>query len=102
MKLIKIDEVDKISEVSFFAKKWFKSDKLEVVYITLKPGEEVQEHTSDFNVIFIVLNGRGVFKVESEEICLTNKELLSCEKGEKHGFFNPHEKDLEVIVIKYK
>jgi len=41
----------------------WESEHLQLVHITLKPGEKLKKHITPVNVIFYVLEGKGIIEI---------------------------------------
>jgi quercetin dioxygenase-like cupin family protein len=78
----------------------FSSEKLEIVHLTLKPGEQVGLHTQSFDVIFFVLAGNAILETPSENIAGTENTSIFVPAGVQRGWKNNSVADFKVLVIK--
>jgi mannose-6-phosphate isomerase-like protein (cupin superfamily) len=75
-------------------------EKIQIVYITLKPGEGLKRHVTFTDVLFYVLEGCGVVEIgdERKEVC--KDTLIESPAGIPHCWYNESDKDLRFLVIK--
>jgi quercetin dioxygenase-like cupin family protein len=75
-------------------------DKIELVHLLLKPGENLAEHKNPFDVIFFVAEGSGALSIEGEEFKLSTNDVTKVTSDKNRGWKNNSEKDLRLLVIK--
>jgi quercetin dioxygenase-like cupin family protein len=73
---------------------------LEIVHLTLKPGETIPKHVNDFDVAFYVLSGDGVIETSHESAGISAGMLIEIEAGEERGLTNTGDSVLLVLVMK--
>ena len=78
----------------------FSSDKLELIHLTLKPGEEVGFHTQPFDVLFYVSEGDGFLRTENKELTGTPGTLMKVTAGVQRSLKNPGTIAMKILVIK--
>jgi quercetin dioxygenase-like cupin family protein len=100
MKLIKYDSLDKIPNINFDGRKLFTSKKIELVLISLEPGETVKKHSTPFDAIFFVSKGKGIVEFENENISVNENDMIFCDKNLPHGLRNNSDDKFNVLVIK--
>jgi quercetin dioxygenase-like cupin family protein len=78
----------------------FSSPGMEVVHLTLKPGEKMDPHIQPFDVIFIVLEGTGILETGPGQIIGTENTCIWLEAGTQRSWKNSGEKNVKILVIK--
>jgi quercetin dioxygenase-like cupin family protein len=78
------------------------SDKLEVVHLTLKPGEKIGKHPQPYDVIFYVLSGDAILETDPEDIEVKENTSIFVPAGMQRGWNNNGLKKFKVLVIKDK
>lgn len=81
-------------------RKMHTSEKVELVHLSIKPGEEVALHSNPFDVIFYILEGEGTILYENESIEVEADNCLFVEKNKQRGLKNKGKKNFRIIVIK--
>lgn len=78
----------------------FSSLKVEMVHLTLNPGEEVLVHSNPFAVVFYVLQGELILRVDNEEVLLKPDMTVSVEPNLNRGLINASNRTSRVLVVK--
>ena len=78
----------------------FTSPELELVHLTLRPGERLDPHIQPFDVLFYVIDGEGDLMVEDESIKANPGTLIEVKKGTSRKWINPGKDNLRMIVLK--
>lgn len=73
---------------------------VELVHLTLKPGEKLAEHKNPFDVIFFVIEGSGILTINGEPTSLKASDTLKVTSDINRGLENNSGKDLKILVIK--
>lgn len=73
---------------------------VELVHLTLKPGEKLGEHKNQFDVIFFVIEGSGILTINGEPTKLKASDTLKVTSDIDRGWKNNSHKDLKLLVIK--
>ncbi len=76
------------------------SEHAQVVHITLEPGESLIRHITPVDVVFYVLEGRGIVDVGEESLEVTRDTLIESPKNIPHCWHNQSESTLRILVIK--
>jgi mannose-6-phosphate isomerase-like protein (cupin superfamily) len=78
------------------------SDKenAQVVHITLQPGEALKKHITPVDVVFYVLEGRGVVEIGEERAVVEADTLIESPAKIAHRWINESQKPLRILVIK--
>jgi quercetin dioxygenase-like cupin family protein len=74
--------------------------QIELVHLTLKPGENLAEHKNPFDVIFFVVEGSGVLSIEGKESILSKNDVTKVTSDKNRGWKNNENQDLRLLVIK--
>ncbi len=82
------------------ARKIYDTDNAQVVHITLKPGEKLRRHITPVDVIFYVLEGRGIVEVGDEKQEVGPDILVDSPAKIPHCWYNEGNKLLRFLVIK--
>jgi quercetin dioxygenase-like cupin family protein len=78
----------------------FRSDRVMVGLNAFEPGQEHALHAhSDMDKVYHVVQGRGVFLLESEEIAMEPGVMLIAPEGIPHGIRNDGPERLVVLAI---
>lgn len=99
MKLTTLDSAEKVP-FNLDGRKMFSNEKVELIHLNLNPNEEVPPHTNPFDVIFYILEGEGIVKVDGETFQVKSNFTLFVEKDKQRGMANTGRKNLRVLVIK--
>lgn len=75
-------------------------NQLELVHLTLQPGESVSEHKNPFDVIFYVVQGSGTLTVENDSYELSANDTTKITSDKNRSWKNTGDQDLRILVIK--
>ena len=78
----------------------FSDEKNEIINLTLKKGEVLDLHTNPFDVIFYILQGKGIYFTEEQTIEIEQNSCFEVESSIKRGWKNESETDFKLLVIK--
>ncbi len=76
------------------------SPSLNVVVITLQPGEALKRHLTPVDVLFYVLEGKGTVVIGDEEVDVEKDSLVESPKSVPHLLMNDSDDVFKVMVIK--
>lgn len=82
------------------ARRIYDTDDAQVVHISLKPGEVLKCHSTPENVIFYVLEGKGVVEIGNEKKEVGTDTLIESPAKIPHCWFNGSENILRFLVVK--
>jgi len=83
------------------AKLLFDGEKAQVVHITLKPGERLKRHVTPVDVLFYVVEGRGLIELGEERREVEADTLIESPAGIPHCWYNEtSDTTLRILVIK--
>ena len=78
----------------------FTSPELEMIHLTLKPGESTDPHIQPFDVLFYVIDGIGDLIVENDSLKVTAGTLIEIRQGTMRNWINPKKNNLQLMAIK--
>lgn len=81
-------------------RKLFDSEHVQVVQITLKPGEALKKHITPVDVTFYMLEGKGVVEIGDEKAEVGPNTLVESPKKIPHTWYNESNVDCTFLVIK--
>jgi len=99
LKISNIDNCAKIN-LNFDAWKIYSDPKLEVIQIALKPGDKIDSHVNEIDVLFYIVSGNGELCVETEYFQLKTGDCASVPKGLKREWVNNSSENLKLLAIK--
>ena len=73
---------------------------IELVHLLLKPGEVLADHKNPFDVIFFVIEGSGLLRVDGKQYQLHKNDTLEVNMEKMRGWENNTASDLRLLVIK--
>ncbi len=78
----------------------FTGQKVEIVHLSLMPGEEVPLHSNPFDVVFYQLQGNLELKVDDDTLILMPDTAILALANQSRGLANKTEALARVLVIK--
>lgn len=81
-------------------RKMFENDKVQIVHITLKPGEQLKKHVTPVDVLFYVLEGTGVVEIGYEKKEVGPDTLIDSPAKIPHCWYNQSTGTLRVLLLK--
>ena len=76
------------------------TESAQVVHITLQPGEALKKHITPVDVVFYVLEGRGVVEIGNERQEVSADSLVESPAKIPHRWINESDAPLRVLVVK--
>jgi mannose-6-phosphate isomerase-like protein (cupin superfamily) len=76
------------------------TENAQVVHITLQPGESLKKHITPVDVVFYVLQGRGVVEIGEERAEVGADTLIESPARIAHRWLNEGEETLRILVVK--
>jgi quercetin dioxygenase-like cupin family protein len=83
------------------AKIMFTSERIELIKLILKSGEELSLHKNPVDVLFYVINGKGILTIEDHFIEIQKDSTVFVEKEKLRGWKNSFDEPLEILVTKF-
>jgi quercetin dioxygenase-like cupin family protein len=75
---------------------------VEVVHLSMKPGEKIEKHINENDVVFFVTEGKAMLETDNERILVLKDQCIHIEGGKNRGFDNISIAPFKVLVIKTK
>ena len=82
------------------ARKLFDSQNAQVIHLELKPGEKLIRHITPVDVIFYVLEGKGIVEIGNEKKEVAKDDLIESPANIPHCWYNESQSVLRFLVIK--
>ncbi len=82
------------------ARKLYDTEHAQVIHMTLKPGERLRKHLTPVDVIFYVLEGRGIVEIGDEKKEVGPDTLIDSPAKIPHCWYNESDGILRFLVIK--
>lgn len=100
--MIKIISYESASPVRFDieAKKMFSNNNVEIIKLSLMPGEEIELHKNPNDVIFNIISGKGILSIEDEKVEASSFSSVFVDRNYLRGWKNISEEKLELLVVK--
>jgi len=76
------------------------TESAQVVHITLQPGEALKKHITPVDVVFYVLEGRGVVEIGDERQEVSADSLVESPAKIPHRWINESDAPFRVLVVK--
>lgn len=76
------------------------SENASIIHLTLQPGESLLRHITPVDVVFYVLEGKGIVKIGVEEKEVDSDTLIESPANIEHCWYNKSENIFRVLVIK--
>jgi len=101
---MKITEVEKAETMpnphGIDARKISETEWAQVLHITLAPGESLKKHVTPVDVVFYVLEGRGIVEIGDERMEVGADALVESPAKIPHRWTNESNRRLRVLVVK--
>lgn len=78
----------------------FTDKRVELVHLSLNPGQEIAPHANPFDVVFFTLEGKGEVLYEDERMEAEPNTSIFIPKDKQRGLVNTSKELLRVLVIK--
>ena len=75
-------------------------ESAQVVHITLEPGESLKKHITPVDVVFYVLEGRGMVEIGDERQEVGRDTLIESPARVPHRWSNQSNGKLRILVVK--
>ncbi len=76
------------------------TEHVQVVMITLRPGEGLKLHVTPVDAFFYVLDGEGVVKIGDEEATVIKDQLIHSPARIPHRLWNESDRVFRFLVVK--
>jgi len=78
----------------------FSSDNVELIHLTLQPGEGMDQHIQPLDVVFFVLEGTGSLLVGEDMLIITVNTTVYVKEGAYRSWTNNGPGPLRILVYK--
>jgi mannose-6-phosphate isomerase-like protein (cupin superfamily) len=101
MKIVQVKDVQsKPNPHGVDARSISDTEYAQVAYITLQPGEAMKKHITPVDVVFYVLEGRGVVEIGEERAEVEADTLIESPAKIAHRWTNESQRPLRILVVK--
>ena len=102
MSILKVTTLEDAPKVPFRldGRILFSSEKLELIHLTLQPGEKMELHSQPFDVVFYVISGNGILDFEGQPVNGTQGTCIHVPAGMQRGWKNNGPSEFRVLVVK--
>lgn len=76
------------------------TESAQVAHITLQPGESLKKHITPVDVVFYVLEGRGVVEIGGERAEVGPDTLIESPARIPHRWINESDAAVRMLVVK--
>lgn len=73
--------------------------RVQLVLMTLRPGEDIGEETHDVDQCFFVIDGRGEALLEGESSSLDDRHVVCVPAGTRHNVRNTADEPLKLVTV---
>jgi len=101
MKKISLKEAERVP-IDRDGRILFRSDKNEIVHITLQPGESIPVHSNPVDVVFFIVEGIATLTMDAETENLNTSDTIFVKQGTNRGLANNTDKIVRILVFKMK
>lgn len=101
MKIQKIEEIPSLKD-DFGSKKIYQSGSMEILQLTINPGDILDRNIIPQPSIFIVQSGKGIIEAGQTRKVVEGKAIVELEANTNAGWINAGEDDLELLFLKFK
>jgi len=82
------------------ASKIYDTENAQLVHITLQPGESLKKHVTPVEVLFYVLEGKGIIEIGEEKQEAGPDMLIESPARIPHCWYNESDSIFRVLVVK--
>ena len=101
MKIVQVKDVSsKPNPHGVDARSISDTESAQVVHITLQPGESLKKHITPVDVVFYVLEGRGVVEIGEERQEVGRDTLVESPARIAHRWINEGDGPVRILVVK--
>lgn len=81
-------------------RKMYTGKKVEIIHLSLNPGEVLDKHTNPFDVAIYVLEGTGIIETDDNSAAVEPDMCIEIESGANRGVRNTGMGQLSILVVK--
>jgi mannose-6-phosphate isomerase-like protein (cupin superfamily) len=101
MKIVEVKDVQsKPNPHGVDARNLSDTENAQVVHITLQPGQSLKKHITPVDVVFYVLEGRGVVEIGDERKEVEADTIIESPAKIPHRWLNEGKELLRILVVK--
>jgi len=101
MKIVQVEDVkSRPNPHGVDAREISDTKSAQVMHITLLPGESLKKHITPVDVVFYVLEGRGVVEIGEERAAVEADTLIESPAKIPHRWINDSDGQLRILVVK--
>ena len=101
MKIVKVESVPSMPNPhKVDVRRISDQESAQVVHITLMPGEALKKHITPVDVVFYVLDGRGVVEIGDEREEVGRDTLIESPAKIAHRWINESDGPVRILVVK--
>ena len=82
------------------ARKLHDSEHALVIHINLLPGEKLKKHITPVDVLFYILEGKGIVEIGDERMEVSTDMLIESPAKIPHRLINENDAPFRILVIK--
>jgi len=101
MKIVEVEKAERTKNPhGVDARKMSDTEWAQVMHITLEPGESLKKHVTPVDVVFYVLEGRGIVEIGDEWREIGADALVESPAKIPHRWTNGSDGRLRILVVK--
>ena len=101
MKIVQVEDVkSRPNPHGVDAREISDTKSAQVMHITLLPGESLKKHITPVDVVFYVLEGKGVVEIGEERAAVEADTLIESPAKTPHRWINDSDGQLRILVVK--
>jgi quercetin dioxygenase-like cupin family protein len=78
----------------------YSDSRVEAIFLTLAPGENMPIHTNPFDVLFICIQGTAILLADQQKTSISQGETIYVSSDELRGWKNPGTNPCRIMVLK--
>jgi len=99
MKIVSLSNAPKIP-LNLEGYKMHSSSSLEVIHLCLRTGQEIPQHTNQFDVVVCLISGDVTLLLGENKMQLSLYDTVEIEKNMDRGFANYGTEEARLIIMK--
>ena len=94
------DLIEQSKDNTFFRQVLVTGDSMQVVIMSLKPGEDIGMETHEANEqVLLCINGSGRYVINGDEQEYNSGDMVLVRKGQEHNFINDGPDEMKIITV---
>ncbi len=99
MRIVELATAEKVP-FNLDGRKMLVDSRVEIIHLTLQPGEILEKHTNTFDVAIYVLEGSGVLETDDQSIAVKPDVCITISAGVSRGIRNTTTEKIRLLVVK--